>query len=54
MSARLPHMAGLAAGAAPIVKGKIVKNKTIATAIRIGNPASGRRQLMPAILRRRY
>jgi threonine synthase len=30
-----------AAGAAPIVKGKIVKNPdTIATAIRIGNPAS--------------
>jgi threonine synthase len=30
-----------AAGAAPIVKGKIVKNpETIATAIRIGNPAS--------------
>jgi len=42
MSARLPQMYGFqAAGAAPIVKGKIVKNPdTIATAIRIGNPAS--------------
>ncbi|MEW6557224.1 MAG: threonine synthase [Elusimicrobiota bacterium] len=37
-----PHMMGFQAeGAAPIVKGKPVKNpKTIATAIRIGNPAS--------------
>ena len=37
-----PRMMGFqAAGAAPIVKGKIVKHpKTIATAIRIGNPAS--------------
>jgi len=37
-----PKMMGFqAAGAAPIVKGKIVKRpKTIATAIRIGNPAS--------------
>jgi len=39
---KLPMMYGFqAAGAAPIVKGKIVKNpETIATAIRIGNPAS--------------
>ncbi len=38
----LPKMLGFQAeGAAPIVKGKIVKSpKTIATAIRIGNPAS--------------
>jgi len=38
----LPHMMGFqAAGAAPIVKGKPVKNpKTLATAIKIGNPAS--------------
>jgi threonine synthase len=37
-----PKMMGFqAAGAAPIVRGKIVKRpKTIATAIRIGNPAS--------------
>ena len=43
ISSRLPAMYGFqAAGAAPIVKGKIVKNpETIATAIRIGNPASG-------------
>ena len=42
ISSRLPAMYGFqAAGAAPIVKGKIVKNpETIATAIRIGNPAS--------------
>ncbi len=39
---KLPKMMGFqAAGAAPIVKGKPIKNpKTIATAIRIGNPAS--------------
>lgn len=39
---QLPMMYGFqAAGAAPIVKGKVVKNpETIATAIRIGNPAS--------------
>lgn len=39
---RLPKMLGFqAAGAAPIVKGHPIKNpKTIATAIRIGNPAS--------------
>ena len=38
----LPRMLGFqAAGAAPIVKGRPIKNpKTIATAIRIGNPAS--------------
>ncbi len=37
----LPRLLGAqAAGAAPIVKGKVVKNpETIATAIRIGNPA---------------
>ena len=42
ISKQLPMMYGFqAAGAAPIVKGKIVKNpETIATAIRIGNPAS--------------
>jgi threonine synthase len=41
-SARLPRMIGFQAeGAAPIVKGRAVKNpKTIATAIKIGNPAS--------------
>jgi len=39
---KLPKMLGFqAAGAAPIVKGRPIKNpKTIATAIRIGNPAS--------------
>ena len=39
---RLPKMLGFQAeGAAPIVKGRPIKNpKTIATAIRIGNPAS--------------
>jgi threonine synthase len=38
----LPRMIGFqASGAAPIVRGRIVKNpQTIATAIRIGNPAS--------------
>ena len=42
ISSRLPQMWGFqAAGAAPIVLGKIVTNpETIATAIRIGNPAS--------------
>jgi threonine synthase len=42
LSKNLPMMWGFqAAGAAPIVKNKIVKNpETIATAIRIGNPAS--------------
>ncbi len=41
-ASKTPKMMGFqAAGAAPIVKGKIVKRpKTIATAIRIGNPAS--------------
>ncbi|KPK41846.1 MAG: threonine synthase [Omnitrophica WOR_2 bacterium SM23_29] len=41
----LPKMMGFQAeGAAPIVRGKVIKNpKTIATAIRIGNPASWRR-----------
>jgi len=41
-STRLPRMLGFqAAGAAPIVRGKIVEHPdTIATAIRIGNPAS--------------
>ena len=41
-SSQLPKMLGFqAAGAAPIVQGKIVENpETIATAIRIGNPAS--------------
>ncbi len=39
---KLPKMLGFQAeGAAPIVKGKVIKNpKTIATAIKIGNPAS--------------
>jgi len=42
LSKKLPQMWGFqAAGAAPIVNGEIVKNpETIATAIRIGNPAS--------------
>lgn len=42
VSKKLPKMLGFQAeGAAPIVKGKIIKNpKTIATAIKIGNPAS--------------
>lgn len=42
---KLPHMMGFqAAGAAPIVRGEIVKNpETIATAIRIGNPANWRK-----------
>lgn len=41
-STRLPKMLGFqAAGAAPIVLGHVVKNpETLATAIRIGNPAS--------------
>lgn len=41
-SKKLPKMLGFqAAGAAPIVKGHAIKNpQTIATAIRIGNPAS--------------
>ena len=42
MSQSLPQMWGFQAeGAAPIVRGEVVKNpETIATAIRIGNPAS--------------
>jgi threonine synthase len=42
LSKRLPRMCGFqAAGAAPIVEGKVVENpKTIATAIKIGNPFS--------------
>lgn len=42
MSSSLPAMWGFQAeGAAPIVRGEVVKNpETIATAIRIGNPAS--------------
>ncbi len=41
-SAKLPRMLGFQAeGAAPVVSGKIVTNpETVATAIRIGNPAS--------------
>lgn len=41
-SKQLPKMLGFqAAGSAPIVKGKVIENPdTIATAIRIGNPAS--------------
>ncbi len=43
----LPKMMGVQAqGAAPLVKGKPIKNpKTIATAIRIGNPASWQRAI---------
>jgi threonine synthase len=42
ISSKLPQMWGFqAAGAAPLVKGKpVLKPETIATAIRIGNPAS--------------
>src|SRR5204862_2641719 len=42
VSRRLPRMLGFqAAGAAPIVRGQVVERpETIATAIRIGNPAS--------------
>jgi len=42
---RLPHMLGFQAqGAAPIVRGHPIRNpKTIATAIKIGNPASWRK-----------
>jgi len=48
LSSRLPRMWGFqAAGAAPIVKGHVVENpETIATAIRIGNPASWKGALM--------
>jgi threonine synthase len=43
----LPRMIGFqAAGAAPIIRGRVVKNpQTIATAIRIGNPVSWKRAL---------
>jgi threonine synthase len=46
----LPRMLGFqAAGAAPIVEGRIIKNpQTIATAIRIGNPASWKRAELAA------
>ena len=49
-SSRLPVMWGFqASGAAPIVHGKIVeKPETIATAIRIGNPASWKEPCRPA------
>ena len=42
VATRLPRMFGFqAAGSAPLVRGEVVKNpETIATAIRIGNPAS--------------
>ena len=42
LTTRTPHMLGFeAAGAAPIVKNEVVPNpETVATAIRIGNPAS--------------
>jgi threonine synthase len=45
---RLPHILGFQAqGAAPIVRGHPIKNpKTIATAIRIGNPASWNKALL--------
>jgi threonine synthase len=45
IASRLPKMLGFqAAGAAPIVLGRVVENpETIATAIRIGNPASWKR-----------
>ncbi|MCM8770658.1 MAG: threonine synthase [Candidatus Omnitrophica bacterium] len=45
---KLPKMLGFqAAGSAPIVKNKIIKNpQTIATAIRIGNPASWKGAVM--------
>ena len=47
VSTKLPQMWGFqAAGAAPIVRGEIVANpETIATAIRIGNPASWKQAL---------
>ena len=42
VATRLPRMFGFqAAGSAPLVRGEVIKNpETIATAIRIGNPAS--------------
>ncbi|MBD2100483.1 threonine synthase [Leptolyngbya sp. FACHB-261] len=47
LAARLPRMMGFeAAGSAPIVLGKIVEHpETLATAIRIGNPANWQRAL---------
>ncbi len=50
LARRLPRMLGFeAAGAAPIVRGEIVeKPETLATAIRIGNPASWQRALAVA------
>jgi len=47
LSTRLPRMMGFqAAGAAPIVRGEIVEDpQTIASAIRIGNPASWKQAL---------
>jgi threonine synthase len=47
LSTRLPRMMGFqAAGAAPIVRGEIVEDpQTIASAIRIGNPASWKHAL---------
>lgn len=47
-SSKLPHMMGFQAeGAAPIVKGYPIENpETIATAIRIGNPASWQKAIM--------
>ena len=47
VSAKLPKMRGFqAAGAAPLVSGHVVENpSTIATAIRIGNPASWTRAI---------
>ncbi len=48
--ARLPRMVGFqAAGAAPIVEGRIISDpQTVATAIRIGNPASWKGALAAA------
>lgn len=50
MSHKLPHMIGFqAAGAAPLVLGhRVEKPETIATAIRIGNPARGDEALAAA------
>ncbi len=47
ISKRLPQMAGFqAAGSAPIVLGQVVKNpETVASAIRIGNPANWQKAL---------
>ena len=45
---QLPQLFGFQAeGASPIVQNKVIKNpETIATAIRIGNPASWKKQLL--------